>query len=431
MAVGSIRKTSVDALRSAGGKDAYLWDARLTGFGVKVTPTGSKTYLVQYRMGGRSSPTRRYTIGKHGRWTPERARSEARRILGLIETGVDPQQSKAQERREVVDLAFDAYAKRFLDVYGKKHWKPRTLADNKRYLTGKDSPVVATLGRKPLTKIRRSDIAAVFDLVPASKPGMARHVFSGLHRLFAWAVERGDIERSPMEGFRGPAPIKSRDRVLTPDELRLVWLAAGQLGHPFGTLYRVLVATGQRREEAAGLNWQELDQSAHQWNLPASRSKNAQPNIIPLNDLVFDDLGKAAGSARWPAKGLVFSTTGETPVSGHSKAKKRLDAKMLELAQEEAREKGFDPEDVEMTPWRVHDLRRTFATAMQQLGVRFEVTEAVLNHVSGAKGGVAGIYQRHDWRDEKRAALDAWSRYVGSLLSPQSDANVLRLPKSQ
>lgn len=428
MAVGSITKQAVDCLKPS-GREEYLWDSKLSGFGVKVMPSGAKSYLVQYRMGGRGAPTRRYTLGKHGApWTPAKAREEAERILTEVRKGADPQEGKAKKRQEAVDLAFDKYAERFLRLYGERNWREKTLADSKRFLTGEKSPAREVLGKKPLPTITRSDVAAVLDHVPATSPGYARNLYSVLRKMFTWAVSRGDIDRSPFEGFQGPRPVDSRDRVLSDDELRLVWLGSQQMEYPFGPFYRLLMASGQRREEVSAISWQELNRDRIEWTLPASRSKNGKANVVPLNALAAKLLDEIAGADGWPLKGYVFITTGESPVSGFSKAKKRLDGLMLEIARNEAEGRAADRDSAMVEPWRVHDLRRTFATGMQRLGVRFEVTEAILNHVSGARSGVAGVYQRHDWKEEKRAALNAWADFCGRLLSPADGAgNVVPL----
>lgn len=403
MATGRISKRSVDAIQAA-DRDQYLWDTDLSGFGLKVTRNDTRTYLVQYRMGGRGTPTRRVTIGQHGSpWSPSGAREEAERLLELVRRGIDPQDHKAERQREQVDLAFDRYAQRFLDLYGPKHWSANTLADNKRYV---DRYLVPALGRKALPTIGRADVADLFDNLPAGKAGLARNVYALLRKLFAWAVERGDLHRSPVEGFRGPPPVRSRDRVLSDEELALVWEASADLSSPFTEFYRLLISTGQRREEVAGLQWRELDRDAAEWRLPRERSKNDRATIIPLSTLALQVIDDLAGGDTWPRKGLALSTTGKTPISGFSKAKVRLDAAMLSLSG------GGE----EIAPWRIHDLRRTLATGLQRLGVRFEVTEAVLNHVSGARSGVAGVYQRHDWREEKRAALDAWAAHIQALV---------------
>ncbi len=411
MAVGNITKQAVDSLRP-GTREEYLWDAKLSGFGLKVTPGGAKSYVVQYRMGGRESPTRRYTLGKHGApWTPAKAREEAERVLTDVRRGIDPQGGKLKKRQEAVDLAFDKYADRFLSLYGERSWNEKTLGDARRFLTSKKSPAPQILGNKSLPAITRSDVTAVMDQVPPTSPGYARNLYSVLRKLFRWAVSRGDIDRSPFEGFQGPRPVASRDRVLKDEELRLVWRASEQMEYPFGPFYRLLIATGQRREEVSAIAWQEISRERLEWTLPAARSKNGKANVVPLNVHAAKLLDGIAGSENWPSKGFVFTTTGKSAISGFSKAKARLDALMQSTTD------GLGAGGASMEPWRVHDLRRTFATGMQRLGIRFEVTEAILNHVSGARSGVAGVYQRHDWKDEKKGALTQWAAHIEQTVS--------------
>jgi integrase len=245
--------------------------------------------------------------------------------------------------------------------------------------------------------------------------------------LFKWAIGRGDIEANPLDGMPSPQAATSRDRVLSDEELALALRAAAKIEAPFGPFYQMLFATGQRREEVAGLDWSEVDGPGQLWTLPAERAKNGEASLIPLNRhamAVLSDLAPKndQGETKWPRRGLVFTTTGETPISGYSRAKARLDAKMLELARKDAEEAGDDPDTIELAPWRLHDARRTVATALQRLGVRFEVTEAILNHTAGAsRSGVAAVYQRHGWGPEKRAALDAWAAHCDAVLSPPAD----------
>jgi integrase len=241
--------------------------------------------------------------------------------------------------------------------------------------------------------------------------------------MLSWAVEQEDIDRSPIEGMKPPPLPPSRDRVLSDDDLALVWRGTEALGYPFGPLVRLLVLTGARREEVAAMEWSELDRAAATWSLPASRSKNAQAveNALSASAVaILDGLAERIGlNGRWPHKGFVFSTTGETSVSGYSRAKRRLDKVVVDLASEDE----LTPPE----PWRLHDLRRTLATGLQRLGVRLEVTEAVLNHVSGSRSGIVGIYQRHNWKDEKRAALEAWATHVDRVLTVTDNSNVVKL----
>jgi len=434
VATGKVTKDAVEKVRP-GTADVFLWDAgdkSTKGFGLKVTPSGSRVYLFQYRMGGRGAKTRRVTIGKHGPWTADQARKEAERLSRLVSQGVNPLAEKQERERQAVDLAFKAYGNRFLENYVRSEWKASyVFAESILRLH-----VFPVLGDKPLPSITRSDLTALFDRIPAKKPALRRNVFAVVRRLFRWAVGRGDIERSPMEGFEAPSGAASRDRVLGDDELNLIWRASSGLGYPFGPLFQLLLVTGQRREEVAALDWHELDQASATWTLPAARAKNDQKHFVPLNTLAISLLDALAWRGKekpekvtWPRRGLVFSTTGETAVSGYSRAKDRLDKAILKLRQKEAVERGEGLlEAVDLEPWRVHDLRRTLATGMQRLGVRFEVTEAILNHVSGSRAGVAGIYQRHDWQSEKRAALAAWSDHIQTVTSGAGTAsNVVQL----
>ncbi len=391
---------------SSEGKDTFLWDSDLRGFGLKVTKAGTKSYVVQYRMGGRETATRRYTIGKHGTWTPATARVEAERILRQAATGTDPQTASKDQQRIERELGFAVFAQRFLEDYGKRHWRPRTYASA---ASNMNRWVVPVLGHKSLPAITRRDLTAIFDGLPPGSPALPRNIFALVRKLFAWAEERGELERSPMTSMKSPKPVASRDRVLTPEELRWVVVLAGDLGPPFGQFVRMLIVTGQRRDEVAGMAWSELDRGKAMWTLPRARTKNNEMHTVPLNKIAVRELDLLADGESWPRKGLVFTTNGRTPISGYSRMKSRLDSWLTRANQGEA-----------INPWRLHDLRRTFATSMQPLGVRFEVTEALLNHISGSKGGVAGVYQRHDWSHEKAVAMEQWADRLIDLISVPS-----------
>lgn len=397
MASGKITKRTVDAL-AASRTDGFLWDDGIRGFGVRKTKSGSVSYVLQFRMGGREAGTRRYTIGSHGSpWTPTTAREEAQRLLVLIAQGIDPVELERQRRRDAVDLAFSNYADRFEKACVGKGWK--VLVERSFRIHVK--PV---LGSKPLPKITRVDVVAVFDRMPDEQVANRRNVFAVLRRMFRWAVSRGDIDRSPMEGMETPPAVKARDRWLPDQELARVWKHAPKTHPCFGPIVRLLIVTGQRREEVSSLAWEELDQSERMWTLPGDRAKNGEPNCIPLNDLAVAVLDAAAGKPVWPKRGKIFATSTGGGFTGYHKGKEKLDQLIAE-------DRG-DP----VRPWRLHDLRRTLATGFQRLGVRFEVTEAVLNHVGGSRSGVAGIYQRHDWKDEKREALRLWNDHVAQAL---------------
>lgn len=443
MATGFITKRTVDACEPQ-DRQFILWDGgdrAVKGFGLLVLPSGVKSYIYQYRLGGRAGKTRRYTLGRHGSpWTPDSAREAAKALAGQVREGTDPYAAKqasiaAQDRaaeakreqdRRTRELAFDAYVTRFLEHGIRPGARERTRSDYAGILRTHVAPVLKS---KPLPDVTRADIVRIMDRIPAKQPAVRRIVFAVVRKLLNWAVSRGDIAKSPMEGMATPAAAQSRDRVLSDAELAIVLEAAGRMGAPFGSLYRLLFATGQRREEVAGLNWAELDRDSAMWTLPRERSKNGEASIIPLNRHAMSVLDALAGitgdeGAAWPGRGLLFTSTGTSGVSGFSRAKARLDALTAQIAAERAAEAGQGADALTVAPWRLHDARRTLATALQRLGVRFEVTEAVLNHVAGAsRSGVAGVYQRHGWGPEKRAALDAWADHCDRLLSPDVDAS--------
>ena len=242
MARGLITKRSVDRVEPDAGADRFLWDTDVRGFGLKITSTGAKSYVLQYRMGGRTFPTRRYTIGKHGSpWTPEQARKEAIRLLEDVRRGRDPLEADKARQRLNVELSFESYLSRFLEAYGKLNWGRNTYASAESNLR---RYVLPTLGRKALPEIGRHDIVKVMDALPSTKPALARSVFAHTRRLFSWALERGDVERSPFDGLNSPPPVASRERVLTDAEIRLVWIATKKLDDRYGSMLRLLMLLG-------------------------------------------------------------------------------------------------------------------------------------------------------------------------------------------
>jgi integrase len=441
MAKASISKRTVDAAKPA-VKDQFLWDKDVSGFGLKVTPSGSKIYIFQYRIArpGEAERTtaKRYTIGKHGKLTPDQARKRAKELAALVEQGIDPRQrdldaiaaeDKARqlaEERAALEgmLAFENIAALWLDQYeNEKDRRPSSVRMAKMVVNNHLKP---RLARKPFPHIDRSDIQQIIDAIPVKQRATRRAVFAYASVLFGWAHIRGDISDNPLRSMAKPEAPKARDRVLSNIEIREVWNASQELSHPFGHLVRLLILTGQRRSEVAELIWSELDRSTATWTIPANRSKNDVAHIVPLSDLAIAELDQLAervlGKPQkedqfdWPKEGFVLTTTGRSPVSGISKAKRALDEAISTASRGQP-----------LLAWRLHDLRRTLATGFQRLGVRFEVTEAVLNHISGAKGGVAGIYQRHDWKEEKRAALQVWASHIRQLEEPIFDQKVVEL----
>lgn len=446
MPTATINKTSVDGAK-AGARDVILWDDRIPGFGLKVTPAGGKTYVYQYRIAAPGSAARttpkRYTIGRHGPLTPDQARAQAKLLAAQVAQGIDPRQREAEERERIEaakraaqeqerldnDLAFETIADRWLDHY--EHEKGRRPASIRQARLVVENHLKPALTGKPFPHIDRDDLEPIIDAIPAAQRAMRRAVFVYASVLFGWAMRKRYAPGNPLLDMEKPDAPKPRDRVLADDELADLWQASDKVAAPFGPFFRLLVLTGQRRSEVAGIEWSELDRATATWTIPPERAKNGTAQLVPLAPAVVDQLDRLSQAAqkgeddavdarKWPKAGFVLTTTGRTPISGITKAKNALDAAIAERRDGEA-----------LAGWRIHDLRRTLATGLQRLGVRFEVTEAVLSHISGAKGGVAGIYQRHDWAEEKRSALEAWARHLAAIVAATNETNVIPMREAK
>jgi integrase len=221
---------------------------------------------------------------------------------------------------------------------------------------------------------------------------MANRLLATLRKLFNWSVSRGIISVAPSAGISAPYRERARDRVLKDDELAAVFNAAKQVGGCYGSIVQMLVLTGQRRGEVSEMTWKELDQERDLWTIPAARAKNGKAHTVHISKLAMQVLSPL------PKVGeFVFTSNGKTPFSGFSKSKKRLD----ELSG--------------VSDWRLHDIRRTVISGMAQLGIAPHVADKILNHQSGTISGVAAVYQRHEFLEERKLALDAWDHHVQSL----------------
>lgn len=405
-----ITKRSVDAAVPS-GTQSFLWDTEVKGFGLKVSAAGKRTYIFQYRTGGRESATQRFTLGEHGSpWTPDSARKEALRLAGLVRQGVDPREEQRQQRKAAVTLAFDDYVDFFVERYLKVKWKRWGEAER---ILKRD--IVPMFRRRPLPSITKGDID---DLLSGmnDRPALKRQAYAILNKLFNWAMKtRGDISTSPMASMDAVATVNPRSRVLSAEELAAFILAADATPYPFGPYFRVLAGTLQRRETVAGCDWSQFNSSTGLWSIPASLMKNNLDHVTPCNDEVVGALSKLVGKRA----GLIFTTTGKTAISGFSKAKSALDKRMIAILRARAearREDVADVEDAILLPhWILHDLRRTGATALQAMGVPVEVTEDIIAHTSGTRKGVAGVYNKYRYLVEKKTALELWGEFLRDL----------------
>ncbi len=393
-----LTKRVIDNLQP-GPKDVFHWDADITGLAVKVTPKGKKTFLVQYRPGGRSTPTRKIFLGPYGTVTLHKARIEAKRILGLRAEGRDPAFERQQAKHRASSNKFTDIAANFLENHAAQN---RTVDETARILK---RDVLPKWGKRSIHEIGKRDVNDLLDAVVARGSNvMANRLLAVLRKLFNWSLSRGIISASPCEGVSAPHRERARDRVLSDGELIAIFNTAKQTGGAFGAIIQTLVLTGQRRNEVSKMTWAELELEKDQWTIPSARTKNEKPHFVHLSEQAI-----AVISSVPDIGAFVFTSNGKTPFSGFSKAKKRLD------------------ETSGVTDWRLHDIRRTVTSGMAQLGIAPHVADKILNHQSGTISGAAAVYQRHEFLDERRTALGAWGNYVQSLLDETNRDNVVKI----
>jgi integrase len=369
-------------------------DTLLPGLYLVVQPSGARSFAVRYRHHGKP---RKHTLGSYPILDLKTARELGTKVLRAAAEGRDPAKERQKERATIVK---DVVAQ-FMAKHGQR-CRPRTLKEYERLLA---RFVLAPWGDRPIGSITRPEVRDVLDKIIANgTPILANRAHGVIGTLFGWAVEQEIIAASPTLGLKAPAVRKSRDRILSDDELRSVWRAAEQIGLPYGAVVKLLVLTGQRRGEIAGLTWSEIDLDKQLISLPRERVKNNRAHEIPLSPQAV------AVIEALPRTGEHLFSLGRHPINGFARAKERFDR--------------LCP----VKDWVLHDLRRVAASGMAKLGVNLPVIEKVLNHVSGSFAGVAGIYQRHDFAGEKRAALEKWGAYVENIVSDKpAKAKVVKL----
>jgi integrase len=409
-------------------KDILVFDDEQAGLGVRVTSGGGKWYLAQYRRAGEK---RRVPLGSCSAISLAVAREAARALMGDVAKGRAPAAErketakKEKEQAERESLTFGV----LIDQWGERHLagrRPGYAAEATRALRFAFAKQLKEPAGALEAKVVRRTINTIAD---ADKKATARLTMAYGRACYAWAAGRDLVPANPFGGIKTEA-VPARDRVLSDAELRAVCQATERPG-AYNSIVSLLILTGQRRDEVAAMVWGELSPDLSTWTIPSSRTKNGLPHTVPLSEQAQAILRAVPRRSREPddnGPDLVFSARGG-PFAGWSKAKARLDEDVVGRLLKQTEEQRLDPGALRAPErWTLHDLRRTLATGLQKLGVRLEVTEAVLNHVSGSRAGIAGVYQRHSWADEKRAALDAWGAHVAALVEGREpQENVLPL----
>lgn len=371
-----------------GKTDTIIWDTDVKRFGYRLRAgAGGKvlrSWIVQYRMSGAS---RRMTIGDAAVLSAEQARAKARKMLAAVDLGEDPAGDKA-DRRVKDAHTFASVVEMYLAAK-RPDLRPKTFVEVSRYLT---SGYFRALHGMPIDTVTRKDVACRLVAITGSSSSIvaarARAVLSG---FYAWSMQMGMVEQNPVIGTIEPKSSEGRSRVLTDIELAAIWRAAGD--DDFGKIIKLLILTGARRQEIGGMAWSELDPDAGTWSLPADRAKNKRAHTLPLPPAAWDIIN---GVPRVAGRDRLFGDRAAGGYSNWGAGKAALDRALGDR----------------VAPFVLHDVRRSVATGLGNIGVQPHVIETVLNHVSGHRSGVAGTYNKSAYTREVTAALALWSDHI-------------------
>jgi integrase len=403
----SIRLTQVaiDKIKPPSTGRAIYWDRLLPGFGLMVTTNGAKSWKAMYRVNRKAVME---TIGSLATIPKvDDARDLARQSMVKARTGTNPVAERKQREQQnarnnpgqedTEKNSVNHIVTRYLSKHVDANYKPRTAKETRRSFA-KD--VLSRWGKRDISAITRADVRRVLDDLQDRGPSAANHLLAMLKTFFAWTVNEEFIGRdqNPTTDLKPPSKDVERDRILTDDEIVSFVTGCDKIGWPYGALFKLLLLTGQRRNEVGGMEWSEIDIRERIWTIPAKRSKNGKLHIVHLSEPACEIL---ATVPRINGSEFVFTNTGSTPVNSWSAAKAALDKHVP--VQE---------------PFTLHDLRRTAASGMAKIGIAPQVLERVLNHTSGTIKGVARIYNRYEYANERKSALEAWARHVETLIRP-------------
>jgi integrase len=375
-------------LKPAASGQVDYWDELLPGFGVRVGTTGRKSFFVWTRINGEP---KRITIKPPymGDGDLARARNQAKAIIADAQAGIGPEVRKKREEKGT----FGAAAAAFMQDYAAYH---RTRYQMQRMINAD----LAEWHNRQISEITRADIKELLRVKARTAPIMANRLLALISRIFSWALKEEIIEASPAMRIDRPGQEVERERSLSVDEIKNVWAAADKLGYPYGPLYKLLLVTGQRRGEVTGMKWSEITPDG--WKLPGERAKRGNGHLVPLSSLAREILDGVPEISEF-----VFRGRKDAPTQSWGKANNRL-------------RKLCGP----MEPWRVHDLRRTFATQLRTIGVDRLVVSKLLNH---AEGGVTKIYDRYTADPEKAAAMERWANRLREIISGEEPTKLVQM----
>ena len=395
-----------------GRKDRLVFDAACPGLGVRVTARGTRTFIAQWTDPATKQKVRE-VVGVWGNLTLEQARDAVRARLGQVALGVNlraerlRKRAEAERERAETALTFDGLISEWAALH-LSHRRPRYAAEAVRAIR----LGLASLLKQPAARITKHEAVNALDqMVKAGKAVTAGRTMAYARAAYAWAEKRSKVHGNPFAGLPVSAGVTERDRTLTDAELFRVWCATEKLEYPFRDFFRLAILTLQRREEIAAMRWSEIADDWSVWRIPAARMKSGKAHDVHLPEPVREILRNIPRVAE---SDFVLTTTGVTSVSGFSRAKIALDGLVSS--------DGQGP----MTPWRLHDLRRTGVSTLARLGFDSIVVDMLLAHQPARLRGVARVYQRHSFAEERKHALEAWVAHV--IASGETDGKVVMLP---
>jgi integrase len=388
------------------GQRYAVADALVPGLKVRVTDRGAKSFILWRRYGGAPNPAAR-SLGPVGLLTLAAARDKARGWLEAIKRGQDPPNVLGEGEDNSFAAVVGEYLKRH--VAGQRKAKDVEREIRKELLPRWRNRTLSSITRRDVTQL-------VDEIKDRGARYQAHNILGHAKTFFNWAIERGiyRIETSPCDRIKPSrliGPKAPRQRVLSDIEIAAFWRATGRMGYPIGPLFRMLLLTGQRKSEVAEARWREFDLKRRIWTVPPERFKSDAVHIVPLSDDVMALLEKLP---RWSGGDFLFSSNGgKAPVNGFSKAKQRLDRRILLSLRAMARMRGDDPRSVRLEPFVLHDLRRTMRTRLSSLRVVDAVAEMAIGH---GRKGIQRVYDQHQYLPEMAEALDAWASQLKSIV---------------
>ena len=384
-----------------------FWDDLVRGLVLRVSPTGAKSWSVVYTRES-DGTKQRVTIGPFPAIGLEAARAKGLKLMSHVAEGGDPAGNK-RARREAMTV--DELADLYIEKYAKRQKK--TWAEDERLLRVEVRPAI---GRIKATSVKKRDCLDIIDAkAEQGYEAQSRQIFAVLRRMFNWACEGDYLDVSPMTGAKAPGKPVRRDRCLEVRDIVKVLSALSQarLEPETKDIIRLLFLTGQRSGEVCGMRRGEINLQAESWILPASRTKNGLAHVVPLVGEAFEIVRHRLTLCGNDPDAAVFSHVADKPIEPNAIA--QAVRKKLQI---------FDE------PWTPHDARRSAATGMAGIGIFPHVIEATLNHISGFKGGVAGVYNRNQYEPEKRSALLRWDAEI-SAARQDIHSNVVALNRSK